>query len=78
VQKVDLAAYDGKLHQYRAALDAGADHALVATWIAETQAERRNTEAELRTLTASAPARLNHAEISDLIAGEQRSWRRSA
>jgi site-specific DNA recombinase len=35
-----VAAYDTKLARYRAALDAGADPAVVAAWISETQAER--------------------------------------
>ena len=35
---------DQRLARYRAALDAGADPALVAAWIAETQAERASAE----------------------------------
>ncbi|TWJ21171.1 hypothetical protein [Micromonospora endolithica] len=39
-----LAECDAKLFRYRAALDAGADPAVVAGWIAETQAERKRAE----------------------------------
>jgi hypothetical protein len=39
-----VADCDVKLARYRAALDAGADPAVVAGWIAETQAERRQAE----------------------------------
>lgn len=59
-----IAECDRKLAQYRAALDAGASPATVATWIAETEAEKagyrlstrpavprpRMTEAEIRTI----------------------------
>lgn len=34
---------DRKLSQYRAALDAGADPAVIAGWITRTQAERSAT-----------------------------------
>jgi site-specific DNA recombinase len=36
-----IAECDAKLARYRAALDAGADPAVVAGWIAQTQAERQ-------------------------------------
>jgi hypothetical protein len=39
-----LAECDAKLARYRTALEAGADPAVVAGWIAETQAERRLAE----------------------------------
>jgi site-specific DNA recombinase len=39
-----LRACDQRLVRYRAALDAGADPALVTAWIAETQAERASAE----------------------------------
>ncbi|MFF0467487.1 hypothetical protein ACFYPX_08710 [Micromonospora zamorensis] len=38
-----------KLERYRAALDAGADPAVVTGWIAQTQAERARAEVDLRT-----------------------------
>lgn len=39
-----VAECDAKLARYRAALEAGADPAVVAGWIAETQAERQRVE----------------------------------
>jgi hypothetical protein len=39
-----VAECDAKLTRYRAALEAGADPAVVAGWIAETQAERQRAE----------------------------------
>ncbi|MEU7997588.1 zinc ribbon domain-containing protein [Micromonospora sp. NPDC049060] len=61
-----VAECDAKLSRYRAALDAGADPAVVAGWIAETQAERQRAaqrhqapaEEEART-----PARLSEDQI---------------
>jgi site-specific DNA recombinase len=55
-----IADCDAKLAQYRAALDAGANSATVAAWIAETEAERatytlamRRSEPRLRRMTAA-------------------------
>ncbi|RSN61941.1 recombinase family protein [Actinomadura sp. WAC 06369] len=45
-----ITACDQRIHQYRAALDAGADPAQVAGWINETQQERTRHEAELRAM----------------------------
>ncbi|MGY1434548.1 hypothetical protein [Streptomyces reniochalinae] len=42
---------DTKLAAHRAALEAGADPALVTQWIAETQARREQAESELRATT---------------------------
>jgi hypothetical protein len=39
-----VAECDAKLKRYRAALDAGADPAVVASWIAEIQAERQRAQ----------------------------------
>jgi hypothetical protein len=39
-----LLAGDAKLARYRAVLDAGADPAVVAGWIVDTQAERQRAE----------------------------------
>lgn len=44
-----------RLDRYRAALEAGADPALVAGWIAEIQAARSAAEATLRHLMAAPP-----------------------
>jgi site-specific DNA recombinase len=41
---IGLAACDKKLASYRAALDAGADPAVVTAWITQTQNERRRIE----------------------------------
>ena len=43
-----LAECDRQVAKYRDALDAGADAAVVATWIKEVQAERRRLESEHR------------------------------
>ncbi|MEU4968231.1 recombinase family protein [Streptomyces smyrnaeus] len=46
-----IADCETKLAAHRAALEAGADPALVTQWIAETQARREQAEAELRATT---------------------------
>ncbi|MFH9106893.1 hypothetical protein ACH4LN_11035 [Streptomyces albus] len=46
-----IADCDAKLAAHRAALEAGADPALVTQWIAETQARREQAEFELRATT---------------------------
>ncbi|MEV4813298.1 zinc ribbon domain-containing protein [Micromonospora avicenniae] len=46
---------DAKLERYRAALDAGADPAVVTGWIAQTQAERARAEANLCTIAGTTP-----------------------
>jgi hypothetical protein len=61
-----IAECDGKLAQYRAALDAGASPATVAAWIAETEAERARHEMAIRQPTAS--ARMNEDQIQAMIA----------
>ena len=58
---------DQRLARYRAALDAGADPALVAAWIAETQAERATAE-QAHAATRPAPA-MTPAEVRTLIKG---------
>jgi tRNA1(Val) A37 N6-methylase TrmN6 len=40
-----VAEFDAKLRQHRAALEAGADSVLIASWIKETQAKRAAAEA---------------------------------
>ena len=61
-----VADCDLKLARYRAALDAGADPAVVASWIAETQAERRQAEHRQQATTA-APAQPRFTE-ADIVA----------
>ncbi|GAA1802304.1 hypothetical protein GCM10009682_25170 [Luedemannella flava] len=60
---------DRKIARYRAALDAGADPALVAGWIAETQAERSNALALSKAVSPREPlqAQLNTEEITELL-----------
>jgi site-specific DNA recombinase len=44
----EIADCDAKLRQHRAALEAGADPAVIARWMTETQARRMEAEARLR------------------------------
>lgn len=63
-----VAEYDAKLARYRAALEAGADPAVVAGWIAETQAERRHAKERQRTPTsAEATAKIRHFTQEEII-----------
>jgi site-specific DNA recombinase len=48
-----IADCDAKLRQHRAALEAGADPAVIARWMTETQARRAEAEARLRPASAS-------------------------
>ncbi|MEU4427882.1 recombinase family protein [Actinoplanes sp. NPDC024001] len=61
-----IAACDSKIKQYRAALDAGADPALVTGWIAETQTERVRLELQL-TQAPKVPRRMTQDEIRQLV-----------
>ncbi len=64
-----VAECDAKLDRYRAALDAGADPAVVAGWIAETQAERLRAEQHQPTATtAKTPDKASHLTEEELIA----------
>ncbi|MFF0372102.1 recombinase family protein [Micromonospora sp. NPDC005087] len=58
---------DAKLERYRAALDAGADPAVVTEWISQTQAERARAEADLHTHSSNRPRRMSRTEIKDLV-----------
>ncbi|MGR6320690.1 hypothetical protein Q2K19_22350 [Micromonospora soli] len=58
---------DAKLERYRAALDAGADPAVVTGWIAQTQTERARAEAELDANAGNSPRQMSRAEIRDLV-----------
>jgi site-specific DNA recombinase len=49
-----IAECDAKLAQYRAALDAGASPVTVATWIAETEAEKATTHSKCAGLSHAA------------------------
>lgn len=65
--RAKVAACDQKLQQYRAALDAGADATLVASWISQTQAERAQAEADLRTPQRPSRRRMSQTEIANLV-----------
>jgi site-specific DNA recombinase len=58
---------DAKLRRHRAALEAGADPAIVTSWIKETQAKRVLAEARLNK-PATARRRLTDEEIAELVA----------
>ena len=51
----EISTCDQKLAQCRAALDSGADAAVVGQWIAETQARKLAADARLRAATGSRP-----------------------
>ncbi|MGF1431542.1 recombinase family protein [Kitasatospora sp. LaBMicrA B282] len=57
---------DAKLTTHRAALEAGADPALVTQWITETQATRARAEAELRTAQQARADQLTRDDIAAL------------
>ena len=64
-----VAECDAKLDRYRAALDAGADPAVVAGWIAETQPERLRAEQHQQTATtAKTPDKASHPTEEELFA----------
>ncbi len=61
----DIADCDAKLRQHRAALEAGADPAIVASWMAEVQAKR--TLAEARLTKSPKPRRMTREEIDAMV-----------
>ena len=56
-----------KLTRYRAALDTGADPAVVTSWIAQTQAEKTTAERALRETRQDREQALKREHISDLV-----------
>jgi site-specific DNA recombinase len=62
----EIADCDAKLRQHRAALEAGADPAIVTGWMAETQA--RGTAAETRMRPGPQRRRISHEEITRCLA----------
>ena len=64
-----LADCDKRLTRYRAALDSGADPAVVTTWIAEVQAERLAAEVELDRATGHNHGRLSRDQLAALVNG---------
>ncbi|MCF0095662.1 hypothetical protein [Micromonospora sp. MH99] len=65
--RATIAECDAKLERNRAALDAGADPSVVASWIAQTQAERARAETDLHPPESAAPRRMTQAEITALV-----------
>ena len=63
----ELAECDRKLASHRAALEAGADPALIATWTADVQRRRDSVAARLRARSTPGSARLGPAQIADLV-----------
>ena len=66
----EIGTCDQKLTQYRAALDSGADPAVVDQWITETQARKLATDAPLRAASGSTrpgPARMTTDQITATI-----------
>ena len=59
---------DHRLDRYRAALEAGADPAVVAGWMAEVNAERLVADRELATVQAGT-LQVTEVELRELIAG---------
>jgi site-specific DNA recombinase len=65
-----IGACDQKLAQYRAALDSGADPAVVGQWITETQARKLAADARLRAATGSTrpgPAKMTKEQIAATV-----------
>jgi site-specific DNA recombinase len=58
---------DRKLARHRAALEAGADPAIVAGWIGEVQAARAQGESRLRLASALRTPQLGHDELVTMI-----------
>jgi len=65
-ERREIADCEAKLRQHRAALEAGADPAIVTGWMAETQARR--AAAEARTRPGPQRLRLSRGEITRHIA----------
>ena len=62
----EIADYDAKLRQHRAALEARADPVLITSWVKETQARRTFAEARL-TKPAERRRRMTQEEIANLV-----------
>ncbi|WP_206061002.1 recombinase family protein [Nonomuraea basaltis] len=75
-----VAECERKLASYRALVDAGSDPAVVAGWIAETEAKRKVEQMRLDQVIGSMPRRLTEKEIATMIRmlGDMRKVLRSA
>ncbi|GHE40257.1 hypothetical protein GCM10017673_48300 [Streptosporangium violaceochromogenes] len=62
-----VAECERKLISYRALVDAGSDPAVVAGWIAETEAKRKVEQMRLDKLTSTIPKRLTEEEIAEMM-----------
>ncbi|GAA0703686.1 recombinase family protein [Kitasatospora atroaurantiaca] len=68
-----IADCDARLATHRAALEAGADPAVVTRWIAQTQAVRAGAEAELHpSAGANSDRHLSHDQAADLLRAARR------
>jgi site-specific DNA recombinase len=63
-----VAECDAKLARYKAALDAGADPAVVAGWIAEAQAERRLAEQHRRETPSKVTDPVHRLSTEEIVA----------
>ena len=65
----EIGTCDQKLAQYRAALDSGADPAVVGQWITETQARKLAADARLRAATGTrqGPERMTKEQIAATV-----------
>jgi hypothetical protein len=61
-----IADADRKINGYRATLDAGADPALIAGWIAETTATKKAAQARLG-LTEAPPQRMTADQLDAIV-----------
>ena len=64
-----LADCDDRLAKYRAALDSGADPAIVGAWIAEVRAERDRAEVDIAGAKPAEP--MTHAEVKAIVLAMQ-------
>jgi site-specific DNA recombinase len=64
----EIAEAERKLARHRAALEAGADPAVVAGWIAEVQAAKAAAETRLRCSRPVSARQLSHDELAEMIA----------
>lgn len=64
--KNTIADCDAKLATHRAALEAGADPAVITQWITQTQATRARAEAELRAARTARTGELTRDDIAAL------------
>ncbi|MEU7874314.1 hypothetical protein [Dactylosporangium sp. NPDC049140] len=62
-----IASCDAKLERYRAALEAGADPAVVTEWIKTTQTERAHAEQDIRSHTATPRPGMTVEQVTDLV-----------